>query len=155
MKRLLLAILFLGSSLAVFSQPQPPAANGLPTAQQEVKKQIDSLLYFIKNKGTESFAGNTVYRGEDVNRKWKDVYNPANPEELKAAKEMLEKMKKALGGCFNKEFDVFQQKSQSEGGWYLYTYACGASKRIKLAFLKINGKYALGDIDVEEDDQED
>jgi hypothetical protein len=123
--------------------------------QQDVKKQIDSLVFFIKNKGTELFAENTVYRGEDAKRKWKDVYNPANPEELKAAKATLEEMKKALAGCGFKEFETFQQKEQSEGTWYVYTYACGASKRIKLAFLKINGRYALGDIDVEEDEDED
>jgi hypothetical protein len=144
MMRFLLAFLFLSSSLPGSSQ-----------AQQDVKKQIDSLTSFIKNKATESFAGNTVYRGEDAERKWKDVYNPANPGELKAAKAMLEEMKKALAGCSFKEFDVFQQKEQSEGTWYVYTYACGAYKRVKLAFLKINGKYALGDIDVEEDNDED
>ena len=63
-------------------------------------------------------------------------------------------MKTALAGCNYKEFDVFQQKEQSEGMRYVYTFACGSSKRIKLSFLKINDKYALGDIDVEVDDEE-
>jgi hypothetical protein len=135
--------LFLGSHLLVFSQPE-----------KEVKKQIDSLVNFIKNKATESFAENTVYRGDDEKRKWKDVYDPAKAGELQAAKQVMEEMKKALAGCTYKEFDVFQQKAQSEGMWYVYTFACGSSKRIKFSFLKIKGKYALGDIDVEKDDEE-
>lgn len=142
--KLLLISLFLGVNLLAFSQPQ-----------QEVKQQIDSLVSFISNKGTESFAENTVYRGDDPKRKWKDVYNPANTEELKAAKQTLEEMKKALASCNYKEFDTFKQKTESEGTWYVYTYACGASKKIHLAFLKIKGKYALGDIDVEEEEDDD
>jgi len=142
--RPLIMVLFLGSSLFAFSQPQ-----------QDVKKQIDSLVSFIRNKATESFASNTVYRGEDAKRKWKDVYNPANPEELKAAKQTMEQLKKALEQCNYKEYDTFKQKTESEGTWYVYTYACGSAKKIHLAFLKIKGKYALGDIDVEEEDDDD
>lgn len=126
--------------------------SGFTQPQQEIKQQIDSLVYFIKNKATEAFAENTVYRGEDAKRKWKDVYDPTKPEEYRAAKQILVELKEALAGCNYKEFAVFQQKEKSEGVWYVYTYACGGSKRIMLAFLKIKGKYALGDIDVEDDD---
>lgn len=139
--RLLLIFLFFTISSHLFSQPQ-----------QEVKMQLDSLVSYIKNKATESFAENTVYKGEDPKRKWNAANNPASPEELKAGKEMMEEFKKAFSECNHKEFDTFRGDKQREGIWYVYTYACGASKKIHLAFLKIGAKYALGDIDIEDDD---
>ena len=68
-------------------------------AAPEVKSEMDSLIKYIREKNTESFALHTVYRGADNQRKWKDVYNPGNPEELKAAKSVLEQMKGALNSC--------------------------------------------------------
>ena len=129
--------------------------KGISQPQQEVKKQVDSLVIFIKNKATESFAAHTVYRGSDTKRKWKDVYNPSHPEELKAAKQVMEELQKALAGCNYQEFDTFKQKQEIEGTWFVYTYACGSSKKIHLAFLKIKGRYALGDIDVKDDNDDD
>jgi hypothetical protein len=121
--------------------------------QKEVKAQIDSLIGYIRLKGTEAFAEQTVYNGENASRKWKDVYDPSKPEELRSAKEMMQKLKKALDGCNYKEFDVFKESRQSEGTWYVYTYACGNTAKIHLSFLKIKGKYALGDVDVEVDEE--
>jgi len=42
---------------------------------------------------------------------------------------------------------------QADGVWFIYTYACSADKKVHLAFLKIGGKYALGDTDVEVDEE--
>jgi hypothetical protein len=140
----LLIILCL-SGIPLFTNAQP---------EKEIKTQIDSLVSYIGNKATESFAMNTVYRGEDSKRKWKDVNDPANPDELKYVKGVIEQFKKAMNGCNYREFDNIKQDKQGEGLWHIYTYACGASKKIHLAFLKIKGKYALGDIDVEEAGEE-
>lgn len=136
--RLLLILLYIQFSPGAFSQPQ-----------QEVKLQIDSLLSYIKNKATESFAMHTVYRDDDPVRKWKSVYDPGHSKELKAAKLVLEEMKKALADCSFREFDSFKTQVQDEGTWYIYSFACGSTKKVHLAFLKIKGSYALGDIDVE------
>ncbi len=96
---------------------------------------------------------NAVYHGTDNKRNWKDCLNPDNPEELKAAKQLLNKMKNALNDCSYREFDTYHKEKESEGEWHIYTYACGADKKVHLAFLKIKGKYALGDVDVVSDDE--
>jgi hypothetical protein len=142
MRVIILFILAAGFSFSVNAQPP-----------QELQSQIDSLFFFIKNKGTESFAMNAVYHGTDNKRNWKDCLNPDNPEELKAAKQLLNKMKNALNDCSYREFDTYHKEKESEGEWHIYTYACGADKKVHLAFLKIKGKYALGDVDVVSDDE--
>jgi hypothetical protein len=129
------------SCIPLFASAQP---------EKEIKIRVDSLFSYARNKAAESFAMHTVYRGDDSKRKWKDVYDPADADELKSAKDMMEQFKKAMNGCNYREFDNVKQDKQSEGVWYIYTFACGHSKKIHLAFLKIKGSYALGDIDVEE-----
>ncbi len=137
-------LLFVSLTCAFHSFAQP---------QKEIRDQIDSLVKFIKLKGTEAFAENTVYRGSDASRKWKDVYDPNSPDELRSAKDVMEQFKKALGGCTYKEFDTFKESKQDGLNWYVYTYACGATSKIHLSFLKIKGKYALDDVDVEVDEE--
>lgn len=140
--RLLLILLCVNYSLPAFSQPQ-----------QEIKSRIDSLVKYIENKAVDSFALHTVYRDDDQSRKWKDVYDPANMEELTEVKSILKKMEKALASCAFQKFNLFKKEVQSEGTWYVYTIACGKSKMAHLSFLKVNGKYVLGDIDVEDEEE--
>ena len=67
----------------------------------------------------------------------------------------MDEVKKALNACNYMEFDTVRIEKESEGTWYICTYACGASTKINFAFLKINGKYALGDIDMLKEDDDD
>jgi hypothetical protein len=122
--------------------------NNNPKIRQMIAAQIDSLIEHVKNKHTEAFAVNTIYRGDDEKRQWKDVFNPDNADELKAAKEILTKFKEALNTCEGMKFHSFRTEKESEGIWHVYSLKCKDGSVIDLAFLKFQNKYVLGDIDI-------
>ncbi|MES2430692.1 MAG: hypothetical protein V4556_07120 [Bacteroidota bacterium] len=119
------------------------------TIKTRIEEKIDTLLDHIKNKYTEAFTANTVYRGEDVLKNWKVSRDSTNGADLQEGKTMMNKLNKILSNCENRTFSSFKLERESEGVWYVYAYQCADNKTIQLAFLKINNVFYLGDIDVE------
>ncbi|MEO7310878.1 MAG: hypothetical protein ABIX01_10810 [Chitinophagaceae bacterium] len=92
-----------------------------------------------------------VYRGEgDKARRWKDFANYNNAEEKKGVDEVCYKINQTANQDSSYQFIKYFTEKESEGTWHVIIVAYtkkGKAKEAAFAFLKIRGRYALGDID--------
>lgn len=93
-----------------------------------------------------------IYRGADKNRAWKDFMHYDNKEEKDETDHICKRINRTanLEGSDYKITKYFTEK-ESEGTWHvlIITYkAEGVEKKAAYAFLKVNGKFGLGDIDL-------
>ncbi len=137
------------------AQPEePPAAEPEtkePLAKDEAVKQAALKLFeHCKNGENEQAAAYIIYRGKDVDRKWKSVYRYDVEEEKKPVDEICADIKQMLSASSSYEFKQFETETESEGEWCVweveFQMASGADKAY-FAFLRIRDSYALGDID--------
>ena len=117
--------------------------------RKKVENQINTLLTYVSTKNYAGFASNSVSRRDDPAKKWKAAKDTTNAEDIRDSKDMIKKIDRFLAECSNKKYESFTSEKESEGIWYVYTYQCGQGKKIRFAFLLINGNYLLGDINTE------
>lgn len=123
---------------------------------------LDTLLKICKNvdfKDSKTLSEGTfyraapyiVYRGEgSKTRRWKGVANYSNEEEKKGVDEVCFRINSSVNQDKNYRFIRYFTEKESEGTWHIiivsYTKK-GQTKQSAFAFLKIKGRFALGDID--------
>jgi len=91
-----------------------------------------------------------VYRGDDKTRSWKDVANYRKEDEKKGVDEICLRINGTVNRDTGYKIIKYLTSKESEGTWHVLvvTYLKkGVTKQLAFAFLKINGKFALGDID--------
>ena len=92
-----------------------------------------------------------VYRGEDKKRAWKDIANYLNPDEKKGVDDVCERINQSVNQSgSNYKIIRYFTETESEGIWHILMVSFikkGVVKKAAFAFLKINGKFLLGDID--------
>ena len=88
-----------------------------------------------------------VYRGdEDQNERWKCPLNIANSTEKDFAGEWTSDLNKIFKTNATITYNTLHVEKEREGTWYAIEITCN-NKKAMLAFLKINDKFLLGDID--------
>ncbi|MGG9971282.1 hypothetical protein ACQ33O_05750 [Ferruginibacter sp. SUN002] len=120
-----------------------------PSIQTTIQEELNTLFGYVKDFNVAAFTPRTVHRDDDPAKNWKTASDPSNQYDSLQAGATMGKIHLILEGCADKVFDSFHLEKESEGVWYIYAYKCPDGKKISFAFLKINGKYLLGDIDVE------
>lgn len=91
-----------------------------------------------------------VYRGEDKKRAWKEAADYTREEEKKRVDEVCYKINNGVNQDSNFVITGFRTETESEGLWYVLTVSYirkGKPKTAYFAFLKIQDKFLLGDID--------
>ena len=115
-----------------------------------VKQRLLKLFELSLNDNYTSACKYIVYRGDDKSREWKDWLNKNNPDELKYSREVCREIKSYLTECSDYELIKFTTETESEGEWCVWQVNFCSQGQVKtkyFAFLKIRGKYCLGDID--------
>ena len=118
----------------------------------EQVKQVVQHLFEIAGSGDCSMAAQFIaYRGDDMERKWKDSYQYEVEEEQMKVDRACADLKRMLEGLDHFEFIEFSKEAESEGEWNVWEmkfhYADGSAKDVVMAFLRVQGHYMLGDID--------
>lgn len=117
-----------------------------------VCKNVDFTDPKTQSEGTfYKAAPYIVYRGEkDKARRWKDFAKYDNAEEKKGVDEVCLR----INGGVNQDTDwkiiQYTTEKESEGTWHVLIVSYirkGVAKQAAFAFLKIKGRFALGDID--------
>lgn len=91
-----------------------------------------------------------IYRGEDKKRAWKDFANYSNSTEKTGVDEVCYKINSTINQDSSYTILKFHKEKESEGEWNVLTISYlrkGNQKEIAFAFLKVNNKFGLGDID--------
>ncbi|UEG51214.1 hypothetical protein LK994_06975 [Ferruginibacter lapsinanis] len=120
-----------------------------PLIEAVIQEELNMLFGYVKDINITAFTSHTVHRDDDPSKNWKIAGDPANKYDSLQAGATMGKIHLILEGCPDKKFESFKIEKESEGVWYVYSYQCLDGKIIHFAFLKIQGKYLLGDINVE------
>ena len=116
---------------------------------EKVKARLLDLFELVKQYEYSEASSYLVYGGTDESRKWKDVYDYEKAGDKQDVENICARIKTYLdiGGYY--EFRKFKTETESEGQWCIWevSFYKLEDKRVYFAFLLINGKYCLGDID--------
>ncbi len=141
---------------APITAPPVPAAEpeaepaGPPTTEEAVRQRIEELFTLCKDGEYETAAGYIVNRGEDELRQWKTVHDYSTEESRKAVHGVCNTLNAYLSASDSWQFEDFETEEESEGVWLVQEVAFwkgGQMQTLILAFLEVEGVYALGDID--------
>ena len=127
--------------------------SGRPRAEkrdQQVKRGLKELFGLCQARDLRKAAAYCVYRGSDERRRWRDVYNPAEKDERAEVTQICARIRAYLDEGAGYEFVRFRTRRESEGEWYWWQVKFRRGKNVQkasFAFLRIRGRYLLGDID--------
>ncbi len=91
-----------------------------------------------------------IYRGEDKKRSWKDFANYKTELEKTGVDNVCYKINNTVNQDSNYKILSYLTMKESEGIWYVLIISYvkkGVAKKSAFAFLKVNGRFGLGDID--------
>lgn len=118
--------------------------------KENVKQTIIKIFDLVAAGKSNDLAEYIVYRGDDENRKWKDYCRYDNPDEKNQVQNIHQRIAdRYLPSKY--AFVKFQTQKESEGEWLVWEMEFITneieSTKVYFAFLKVDGKYLLGDID--------
>ncbi len=148
----LLLILFSFAAFTVCAQNNDSATLAKTFNElTELCKNVDftdpksfELGYFYKA------APYIVYRGEDAKRKWKTAADYSKSEDKTGVDAVCEKINQTVNQDKNYKIVQYFTEKESEGTWHVLMVTFikkSVEKKAAFAFLNINGKFLLGDID--------
>ena len=139
---LVLVIVFTFISSTVFGQTDD---------RKIIKERLLELFDLSLESNYSEAASYCVYRGSDLSRKWKDVCNYKDEEDIKEVKGICNRIKKYLDESTEYDFGEFSTESESEGVWNVWEVIFAKDndkqKKVYFCFLNIEDDYAIGDID--------
>lgn len=140
-KRLFLIFLFLVIGNTTFSQS---------TISEKIESATLRILDLCRLQNYEEAAKHLVYKGSDPLRAAVDVYNFANFSERKDIIEICNGIKRYIDDCEECQLGDFYMQTQLDKMWYVKEVIFVKSEDVEIkryfAFLKINGNYALLEI---------
>jgi hypothetical protein len=120
------------------------------SVQKQVKKTIVKMFKIVEAGHSNKLANYIVYRGDDVDRKWKDHCNYDIPEEKNQVQNIHQRIVDRYLP-YQYEFVKFITQKELEGEWLVWEMKFFTKdkepKKVFFAFLKVDGQYLLGDID--------
>ncbi len=147
--------------IVVFALLPDANAQNAKTDSAAVATTLKSLLSICKNvdfgdpKTSElgmfyKAAPYIVYRGDDKKRAWKVFANYNNAEEKKGVDEVCLRINGTVNRDSSYKIIKYFTEKESEGTWHVLMVSYkkgGAEKKAAFAFLKIDNRFGLGDID--------
>lgn len=133
----------------------PSNHKAAPMASEEdkqlCKEAVESLLKIAESGKNKDAASLLAYRGEDKEREWKSVCDYSREEDRLYVDKTMAKLQVIRSGLQSHDFREFIIEKEHEGLWHVWVtdmhYEDGTADTKAFAFLKINDKFALGDID--------
>ena len=124
------------------------ACGDAGTPQEQIDANISKLVAACSDKGGDysGAAGLVAYTGSDRERKYKSLAS-AEGEDRSVLNKRCYELSKLLDGGKSYTLVKFEQEQESEGTWYVQHMSFPSGAKASLAFLQIDGTYALADID--------
>lgn len=106
-------------------------------------KSLDSGFFY-------KAASYIVYAGDDEKRRWKSPANYRNADEKEQVDEICTKINSTVNQDSSYRVVHYSTNKESEGEWHVIGVQYrknGKEKKAAFAFLKVNDRFLLGDID--------
>jgi hypothetical protein len=115
----------------------------------KLEVRVKEMIQYAKENKIQQLTENAVYNGDDESRKWKSAMNPSDVKDFERGYSLIKVINNGLETCSgNYTFGTMEYDRESEGVWIVQKLNCG-NKTIYFAFLKIDNKFLLGDVNVE------
>lgn len=156
MKLIYPALLIFGSACCLTANAQTNKADSTQLANTLIELfSICRSVDFTDPKVTElgtfyKAAPFIVYRGDDKKRAWKVFADYSKPVEKNGVDNICEKINRTANQDSNFKITQYFTETESEGTWHIMMVSYkkkAVEKTTAYAFLKINNKFGLGDID--------
>ncbi len=127
--------------------------NSNKISDKSFEKEQETLKKLIKYSWSDNILKASqyiVYRGQDQSRRWKSICTIENEDEMLYVQRVINKIKRAIPHKTKYSITKTDSDTESEGTWYVLHVDCDGKKEnrpVQFAFLRIDGKSALGDID--------
>lgn len=129
------------------------AKSWIEMSKPEFKKEIgevsNKMIAAANANDLDEFGKHLIYQGKDPSREWRTAANMNDPGEKELAQQFMQRLNKVMQTCNDFKTGNFVTNRESEGVWITWPLDCG-DKIITLAYLRINGKLLLGDMNVEQ-----
>jgi hypothetical protein len=115
-----------------------------------VEQRLVQMFDLSRRLKYKDLADYFVYGGPDKKRAYKELVNPADPKEMRVVEKNTRRIKGYLDNSREYKILNFFTEKESEGEWCILEVRFkqpGNDKTVYFAFLEINGRYSLGDID--------
>jgi len=109
--------------------------------EERVKARVQELRTACLGD-KDAVVGLLLYRGDDLERRWKDRRKPSDPD----TKKTVEQTCAHLTGKEDLRFGRMESEEESEGVWNVI-FVYGAKGQASFAFLEVDGELLLGDVD--------
>jgi hypothetical protein len=116
----------------------------------KVARAFQQLVDACKAKDKATAAKYILYTGNDKKKAFKTFVNFNTKEGKEIVDEWCRIIKRDIMEFEKYEITGFEVEKESEGTWYILKLSCtsdGEVTTMGVAFLKVNGKFGLGDID--------
>ena len=156
MKLKYLVLLFLSLNIFLTAASQKNKTDSLQVAKTlneilTICRSIDFADPKVLQPGAfYEAAPYVIYRGDDKKRKWKDFADYNKADEKLRVDEVCERINRTANQYSTYTIIKYFTETESEGTWHvlMVTYKNKDVKKTSAyAFLKINGRFGLGDID--------
>jgi hypothetical protein len=127
-------------------KPEANSAEG-----EAVKAALEHLFEVAKTADCEKLAGLLVCKDGPEDQAWKRTLRYDLSAEKLAADKQCAMLQVLTTDLKSQSYKTFSQETAKEGQWYVWVvalaYADGSEEEKTFGFLKIDGSFALGDID--------
>ena len=109
--------------------------------EERVKARVQELRAACLGDRS-AVVGMLLYRGDDLERRWKEPRKPSDPD----TKRTVDQTCAHLTGEEELRFGRMEAEEESEGVWNVI-FVYGAKGQASFAFLEVDGELLLGDVD--------
>lgn len=146
MRKLTLVLLTLALALGTWGCKKDEDSGPTVSPEAQAEAALFALIADCANAKYDTAAIRMVYTlRTDSERRYKDNYDPSNPEELAAVQRQCEEFAAYRG---EREVVDYKSETESDGTWHMIEVSFeGQDETTTFGFLEIDDLFMLGDID--------
>lgn len=117
-----------------------------PVFREKMAGQVNKMIRQAAQDSLEAFATAVLFHQPADTGSWKRAVQPGISVELDIARNLMGQVQQITGNCSDWQAQELMLEKESEGTWLIQPVKCG-DKQVYFAFMLINDRLLLGDID--------
>lgn len=138
------------AEVAAPAETRAPVERAADSPRDRAGSAMEALFAACRDGRLPDAAELIAYRGPDEARRWRSTPRMDAPEEARQVEGVCARVAGALAASTGYQKVGYQSEAQSEGVWHVWEvrFDTASGPRTQLfAFLEVDGRFLLGDID--------